>query len=476
VNLRRTPHSVRFRAAVAIAATMGVAVAVMAIGVTLTATRAAVDSVDRDLGLAARLIAPSVTRDIDNRCRGIDGQARAVDSLLGTDSMVRIIDDGTIDCQHGVSVDLDVPGQAGSSTEFIGFRRWRQVTLDAEGGGLVQVATPLSAIRPDVVGIRRAVLGPGLLAIVFSGALGFALSNWATRPIRTLSEATRRLFTNASAPGVALSMPPIASPREAVELRSAIDELRARADAALRRARQAAEVATQFSSDAGHELRTPLTSLGAYLSVLDTDDLSTDERQEILRRAGHEQARLSRLVTQLQSLARADVDALAEQGNELGAIDLTELADQAVDAAMRRHPSARFQMTAPSSGVWVTGSEEGLRCVLENLLENAAIHGRPGPADHDGDGDGELIVDLNISVEKDDARIVLADNGPGIPIEDRHRVTERFQRGPTPGPGSGLGLSIALQQITAHGGTLSIVESSLGGAGVEVRMPIASPP
>ena len=89
---------------------------------------------------------------------------------------------------------------------------------------------------------------------------------------------------------------------------------------------------------------------------------------------------------------------------------------------------------------------------VANLVRNAVLHGRPG----DG-GPGRLAVAVGATT------VTVDDAGPGIPPAERARVLERFERGPNHG-GTGLGLTIARQVALAHGGSLTIGDSPLGGA------------
>ena len=127
-------------------------------------------------------------------------------------------------------------------------------------------------------------------------------------------------------------------------------------------------------------------------------------------------------------------------------VDVGDLADAALADARRRHPGASFEIAG--GDLATTGDESGLRSALDNLLENAARHG---------------ARTVRLTIEPD--RVLVDDDGPGIPPEERHRVFERFARGTaTTAAGSGLGLAIVAQQAELHGGEARIEDSPLGGA------------
>ena len=149
--------------------------------------------------------------------------------------------------------------------------------------------------------------------------------------------------------------------------------------------RERALAATRrFAADAGHELRTPLTSVQATLSTLERHlDLPPERRAEMLGDALAEQRRLVELLDGLQALARGDAGPL-----ELTEVDLAEVVDAAAAAAARAPPrrcdlQRRAARCARSSS---TGWEPGLRLLADNLVENAARHGR---------ADGQVRVTLD---------------------------------------------------------------------------------
>ena len=214
----------------------------------------------------------------------------------------------------------------------------------------------------------------------------------------------------------------------------------------------------RFAADAGHELRTPLTSLRANIDTLERNpDLPASERAALLRESRAEQDRIVHLIDGLTALARGEAaDALPREDVELG-----DLVDAAVYGARRRHPSTRYELREQGADGTVHGWPDGLRLVVDNLLDNAALHGRDG---------GRVDVDL----AREDGRWLLrvADDGPGIAPDERERLLEPFARGAGANArGTGLGLAIVAQQVALHGGELRLGDSQLGGLAVEVRIP-----
>ncbi|GAA5706947.1 MULTISPECIES: sensor histidine kinase [Streptomyces] len=188
--------------------------------------------------------------------------------------------------------------------------------------------------------------------------------------------------------------------------------------------------------------------------------LPAPQRTRALEAMGAEHHRITALLTGLQTLARGDAHALPDRVP----VDLGALLHEAVSHAARRHPTTyRLNGSTPAT---LTGWPVGLRLAVDNLLDNAALHGRP---------DG--TVDIQLTHEAGTVRITVSDDGPGIPPDQRHAMKERFTRGPrTRAPGSGLGLALVEQQAHLHHGTLHLGQSPAGGLQATLSLPAADEP
>lgn len=124
-------------------------------------------------------------------------------------------------------------------------------------------------------------------------------------------------------------------------------------------------------------------------------------------------------------------------------------------------------MDIAADGVEVTGDGPALSRVIRNLLDNAARH-------------ATSRVDVTVKCARDRAVLTVADDGPGIPAADRHRVFDRFVRLDTSrsrrGGGSGLGLSIAAEIVAAHHGEITITDRPGSGTVMTVQLPAANTP
>lgn len=211
----------------------------------------------------------------------------------------------------------------------------------------------------------------------------------------------------------------------------------------------------QFVGDASHELRSPLASIRQTAEVSRAHPGALPEG-ELADAVLEESARMQRLVEQLLVLARADEGAVARSDQD---VDLDDLA--LAIARRARRAGLRVDTSAIAPGR-VRGDLVGLTQVVQNLVDNAARH-------------AEAVVAVAVRESDRGVELVVDDDGPGIPPEDRRRVFDRFVRldeaRARDAGGSGLGLAIVQEIATAHHGTVEVTASPLGGARFVVRLP-----
>ena len=213
----------------------------------------------------------------------------------------------------------------------------------------------------------------------------------------------------------------------------------------------------RFISDASHELKSPLASLRQYAEIARSypDRMSEAELAEAVLDEG---GRLERLVRNLLLLARVDEQSLGL------ATDSVDLDDLLLAEGTRLRGTTELSVdTSAVAAVRVPGDAGLLGQVVRNLADNAARH-------------ATSTVRLSVS-QRAGAVIVVEDDGEGIPAAERDRVFERFvrldeARGRDAG-GTGLGLAIVRELVTAHGGTVAVDASTLGGACFTVSLPLA---
>jgi two-component system OmpR family sensor kinase len=216
-----------------------------------------------------------------------------------------------------------------------------------------------------------------------------------------------------------------------------------------------------FVADAAHELRSPLTAVQLQARI--AERATTDgERGAALAQLKEGVGRAVHMVQQLLTLARQEPDVAPRPFArvDLGRVARQVIAEQAPLAAARRIDLGLSQ-DDPAA---VMGDEEALRTLLTNLVDNAVRYIPEGGK-----------VDVSVAHEGGRPLLTVADNGPGIPAEERERVLDRFYRRAGSGAGgTGLGLAIVKNVADRHGAELVLSDAD-GAAGlrITVRFPAA---
>ncbi|MHB8188709.1 MAG: sensor histidine kinase [Dermatophilaceae bacterium] len=308
----------------------------------------------------------------------------------------------------------------------------------------VIVAAPIGAQRESVSTVLSYLFLGLPLLVLLVGAAMWVLVGRALHPVDLIRARVHGIGAAQLADRVPVPATGDEISRLAVTMNQMLDRLQ-NAQTAQRR----------FVADASHELRSPLATLTAALDVALGDPTGRTWRDlhEVMEA---EADRMRRLVDDLLLLAKADDNRLRLTRSD---VDLDDL----LDAETRRlRTSTNLRIQADIDPVRVTGDVDRLSQVVRNLADNAVRH-----ANHE--------IRFVLCREHDNALIIVEDDGDGIRASDRDRVFERFvrldesrERGHG---GSGLGLAIVEEVVRGHGGTVSIGDSSLGGARFEVRLP-----
>jgi two-component system sensor histidine kinase KdpD len=209
-----------------------------------------------------------------------------------------------------------------------------------------------------------------------------------------------------------------------------------------------------------HDLRTPLASITASVTgLLDREaEYGADERRDLLETIRQEAERLNRLVGNLLDLSRLRAGALTPSKRLAGVDELIEGVVGRMEPVLQGHSvDLRLRDDLPEIPMDVVQVDQA----LTNILENAA---KFSPA-------GSRIL-VQAARWEDTVQVRIADQGQGIPPDDRETVFEPFTRGDREGSATGLGLAIAHAVVTAHGGTIRIEEAPGGGTSVILRLPV----
>jgi signal transduction histidine kinase len=275
------------------------------------------------------------------------------------------------------------------------------------------------------------VLWPGIpAAMVLIGFTAWLATTRALRPVERIRAQAEEI--SARALDVRVPVPPS---------RDAISRLAVTLNETLDRLENSAEVQRRFIADAAHELRSPIASLRTVLEVA-ADHPDKADWLAVVRDAVTDTQRLQALAEDLLLLARLD----SAQPLTASQVDVTELVTAHLTG------NARVQLNTNGSAP-VQGDAKQLDRLLRNLVDNATRH-------------ASATVSVTVRSTEDSVVLEVADDGPGIPAEDRDRVFDRFTRldeaRDSDAGGAGLGLAIAREIAVRHGGTLTIGDQQPG--------------
>jgi len=219
----------------------------------------------------------------------------------------------------------------------------------------------------------------------------------------------------------------------------------------------------EFTADASHELRTPLSVIEAQTSLALAEPRDVAWYRAAFQRVQGESGRIRRLVEDLLWLARFDTTRDRAQAEH---VDVAILAQMAADRFTAVAEANRIRLTvrtAPQPLV-VHAPPEWLDRLLGVLLDNACKYVPTGGA-----------VGVVVWAEGNRIRLSVEDSGPGIPVEERGRIFDRFRRATDQPGGAGLGLAIANSVVNATGGRWHLRDSPAGGMSMGVSWPRSLP-
>ena len=328
---------------------------------------------------------------------------------------------------------------------------WRldAVAASARGRSItVIVATSRAQVERStgLLVAALAIAGPLLVAVV--ALLAWWLVGRALRPVEALRRQVAEF--DHGPPGRRVEAPTTDDEvgRLAVTLNALLDRLD-----------RAGEQQRRFVADASHELRSPVANIRAALEVAQAHPTSAvwvDVADDVLA----QNARMGGLVDDLLLLARAEA---GPAGRRDDAVDLAAVVARVRDAAVVRRVPVRVDVDVDGAAV-VRGDAAQLERVVENLVSNAVRHAAAG-------------VRVSLARQGRWLELAVADDGPGVPSDQRERIFQRFVRldrdRSRRGGGAGLGLAIVAEVTAAHGGTVTVGDARPG-ALFTVRLPAAT--
>ncbi len=302
--------------------------------------------------------------------------------------------------------------------------------------GVVYVARSTRPVLVELYRVRQGLYLVAGLTLIFTLLVTIALALSISRPLSRLSRAAKRIARGER--GVAV---PIEGSGEIRELAQSFASMTTELGRRLR-------FASDFAADVAHEFKSPLTGIRGAAELL-ADGAADDPhaRDRFLANILLDVERLDLLVSRLLELGRVEASA-------------NESPTEPVDlGALLREIAETHELTFDSSSAPILrGRRADLRRAVTNLVENAQRFSSQ--------------VELSVTRSRDLVRIFVDDHGPGIPVDERERVFDRFYTTDGDRQGTGLGLAIVRAVAEAHGGSAYATEAPGGGARFVLELPV----
>ncbi len=344
-------------------------------------------------------------------------------------------------------------GQVVIETHRLSSGRVRVLYLPVEGPEgvtqILQVGLSLRTLETTLGELFRMIAIVEVSGLLLIGVMGYFLTKKSLQPVDEIARAAEFI----SERNLSARLPEEAGADELAHLVGVLNRMLSRLERAFKNQER-------FASDASHELRTPLAIMKGTLEVTLKKDREPREYQEVLASLREEVDRMSRLVTGLLTLARADAAPVAEKR----VVKLQPILGDVIDLLRIRAAERKvsLELDAPPD-LPVLGTEDALKQLFLNLVDNAVTYTGPG---------GRAWV--SAGVRGDEVSVEVGDTGIGVEEEDRERIFDRFYRGATVRggdyPGSGLGLAICAQIVKDLGGRIEIASSTRPPTGTRITV------
>lgn len=314
----------------------------------------------------------------------------------------------------------------------------------------VTIGTPLRPVREVMASYVQVCLSLLAGMLIASLAIGFGLTRLVLWPVRLIRDTANRIRSDNLSERIPVS-----------EVRDEVSDLARLLNQMFDRLESSFAQIRRFTADASHELKMPLSLIRLHAEKMLVDGSLSASNKEAVQTQLEDITRLNQIIDELLFLARADANALKlDLKTEDPAAVLYAFAQDA--SVLAEHYGRRFTCEHHGDGR-VQMESKWMRQVLLNLLTNA-IHMSPA---------GGLIA-LESSLAGGRWAVSVEDEGPGLTVEQRDRMFDRFVRlvtADTEYQGSGLGLAVCRSIIGLHGGRIS-AEPGTRGRGLRVVIEI----
>jgi two-component system, OmpR family, sensor histidine kinase PrrB len=434
-------RSLRGRLTLGVGVVIAVVLGVAGLLTSRYAERIARDALDDRLRRTAEL---SSATAVDAVANSIPESDRRLDAVLdATNSSLRLVVGEATILRAGAALLNGPTPPLGLRTVTEDGEPLRVLVVPLRGAGLgnlarLEVATSLRSLERNQDALDTRLLQLGLVALLAAALGTFGAAVRVLGPLRRLRRAAERVTEEED---LTVRVSESDGPAEVRGLAASVNAMLAQIETVSDARERALAATRRFALDAGHELRTPLTTVQATLSALHRHaEIPPEQRSEMLADALDEQRRLVTLLDGLQAYARGEASAAAHED-----VDLAEI----VAAVAAGHG---VEVSVPETAVIVKGWEPGLRLMVENLVANALRH-----------GGGDVRVELRAGPPP---VLTVDDGGDGIPVADRARIFNPFERldAAAGRDGSGLGLALVAQQAREHSASVEVLDAPSGGA------------
>lgn len=363
----------------------------------------------------------------------------------------RIFQGGKIAAHSAYAINGDAaPGGPGFRDQDVDGEKWRVFVLADKGAGrTVEVAEKYSIRYEMIFQLLGSLIFP---AVLFLATVVAAVWWGAGRSLARLELLSAQVDARDVDDMTAIIDPSI--PREVQPLLAALNRLFARVSESFRREKE-------FTDNAAHELRTPLAAIKTQAQVLQKAEKMSRAGQEGFENLINAIDRSSNMVQSLLEFTRLEADQSGMQP-----VDLSELVMQEVEELRRFSLWKNRKIDLKiEQGICVQGVVQGLSVLVRNILMNALKFSPEAGV-------------ITVSVTQADGAAVfgVADTGPGIPDDIKHKVFERFYKGSkSDAKGSGLGLAMVKWIADRHGAKVELADNTPAGLIVKVGFPAARP-
>ncbi|MBJ6362200.1 sensor histidine kinase [Paenibacillus sp. GCM10012307] len=414
-------------------------------------------------------------------------------TIKGEELYIQVINYQTNDrttTMNLAGADFPFPGKANQPEEgyvgaevngnsFLVYQRPLILRDSGEMVGLLQVAAYTGREERLLNHLKTILISSSIAALMIAFTFGLFLARKALQPIENVIQATNKIENGSN---LSVRIPRGNPNDEMSRLTDTLNGMLERLETTYNELDEAYKAQRRFVSDASHELRTPLTTIRGNIDLLEKmwkPELGGNHREgelvvlhqgkaemslEAMRDISDEAKRMSRLVSDLLSLARADAGYVMEKTS----VELLPLVEEVARRAQLLPRTVELQIDDLSSldSVYVQGNADYLRQLLFIFIENAFKY---TPEGH---------VEIKSIVMDKQAGIVVSDTGIGMNSDEIPHIFERFyradlSRGKT--AGTGLGLSIAKWIIDEHNGSIEVKTREGDGTTFIIWLPVAFP-